>query len=49
MMTTYFGDPGRINTEIDRYRAVRADDVAAFASASMHETNRATLMYLPRE
>ena len=46
MLTTYFDDPGRINTELDRYRAVTADDVRRLAREYLGADNRAVLTYL---
>jgi zinc protease len=48
MYTTLFDDPGRINTEVDRYRAVTADDVRRAALEYLHGDNRVVLTYLPR-
>jgi predicted Zn-dependent peptidase len=48
MFATYFDDPGRINSEPDRYRAVTTADITSFARAALVETNRATLLYTPR-
>jgi zinc protease len=48
MYTTQFGDPERINTEIDRYRAVTAERVRRFALESLTADNRAVLTYVPR-
>jgi predicted Zn-dependent peptidase len=48
MMTTLFDDPARINTEIDRYRAVTTSDVREFAGAFLGADNRAVLTYLPK-
>ncbi len=45
---TYFGDPGLINAQIERYRAVTADEVTAFAKARLGADNRAVLMYIPK-
>jgi zinc protease len=42
-----FGDPGRVNTEVDRLRAVTAEQVRAFAAEHLIPQNRATLLYLP--
>jgi zinc protease len=42
-----FGDPGRVNTELERLRAVTALDVRAFAEATLGPDNRAILTYLP--
>ncbi len=49
MYTTLFDEPERINTEIERARAVTADDVRTFARDYLGEGNRATLVYLPNE
>jgi predicted Zn-dependent peptidase len=48
MYETLFGDAGRINTELERIRAVRAPDVRAMADRVFPEDNRAVLWYLPR-
>lgn len=47
MLTTYFDDPGLINTELDRYRAITADDVRRFVAEYLTEDNRVILTYLP--
>ena len=49
MFATYFGDPGLVNRQADRYRAVTAERVNAFACARLGRENRASLLYLPRE
>jgi zinc protease len=46
---TYFGDPGLINVQIDRYRAVTAAQVTAFAREWLAQDNRAALLYVPRD
>ncbi|HEX2188224.1 MAG TPA: pitrilysin family protein [Longimicrobiaceae bacterium] len=48
MYTTHFDDPGRINAELDHYRAVTADDVRRFALEFLRADNRAVLAYAPR-
>ena len=48
MYATLFDDPDRINTELDRYRAVSAQDVRAFALAYLAADAAVTLNYLPR-
>jgi predicted Zn-dependent peptidase len=48
MFETLFRDPGRINTELDRIRAVTAADVRHFAAEYLLGTNRSTLVYVPR-
>lgn len=45
---TLFGDPGRINEELERLRAVTAADVKAFASERLTASNRAVLWYMPK-
>ena len=48
MFATYLGDPSRINTHVDRFRAVTASDVARFARERLGPAHRATLVYVPR-
>jgi zinc protease len=45
---TYFGDPALVNAQTDRYRAVSAGEVNAFAKEALGEDNRASLVYVPR-
>lgn len=45
---TYFGDPALVNVQADRYRAVTAESVNAFARESLGEDNRLSLIYVPR-
>jgi len=45
---TFFGEPRLVNQQLEKYRAVRAADVDAFARARLGEDNRASLVYLPR-
>jgi zinc protease len=47
MFTCLFGDPGLINTELDRVRAVRASDVRDFAARHLDPRHAATLIYVP--
>jgi zinc protease len=47
MYATLFDDPGRINTELARVRAVTAADVRAFAQRFLQPDNRAALHYVP--
>ena len=49
MYACLFDDPGMIQTEVSRYRAVRPDEVIAAMRASVHERNRLTLTYVPAE
>ena len=44
----YFGDPALANAQVERYRAVTADDVTAFARDYLGPDNRAYLLYVPR-
>jgi zinc protease len=46
--TTLFGDPGRINRELDRLRAVTASEVRDLAANRLIESNRAVLWYVPK-
>ncbi|CAN5828885.1 pitrilysin family protein [soil metagenome] len=48
MHTTLFDDPGRVNTELARVRAVTTADVRAFAGDFLRRDNRAVLRYVPR-
>ena len=47
MFATYFGDPSLINEQVDRYRAVTAEQVTEFARDRLGEDNRASLLYVP--
>lgn len=47
MFATLFDDPGLINTELDRYRAVTPEDVREFAARFLGEDNRVVLLYRP--
>ncbi len=47
MYTTLFDDPGRINTEIARLRAVTTAEVRSLAAALLVEENRGLLWYVP--
>jgi predicted Zn-dependent peptidase len=49
MYTTLFDDPARINTEIDRLRAVSVGDVRRFAKKYLIRENRAVMHYVPKE
>ena len=46
---TYFGDPGLVNVQTERYRAVTAEQVSRFATERMGPDNRASLLYVPRQ
>lgn len=45
---TLLGDPMLVNEQLDRYRAVTADDVAAFARETLGDDNRTSLVFVPR-
>ena len=45
---TYFGDPSLLNEQVEKYRAVTAEQVNEFARERMGEENRASLLYVPR-
>ncbi len=47
MFTCLFDDPGRINTELDRIRAVTADDVRDVAARHLTGDHAANLIYVP--
>jgi zinc protease len=48
MFELYFSDPGRLNGEVDRLRAVSAADVRRFAAERLGPSNRAVVTYRPR-
>ena len=45
---TFFGEPTLVNEQLEKYRAVTAADVSAFARERLGEDNRASLVYVPR-
>ncbi|HET6764038.1 MAG TPA: pitrilysin family protein [Longimicrobiaceae bacterium] len=47
MSTMHFDDPELVNGELDRYRAVTAEDVHRFAVEALTAENRAVLTYVP--
>jgi predicted Zn-dependent peptidase len=47
MFDQIFDDPGRLNTEVERVRAVTRDQVQDFAGAYLGPDNRAFLTYVP--
>jgi len=49
LFATYFGDPNRLNEEVDRYRAVTTEQVNGFIRERLGENNRASLVYVARE
>jgi len=48
MFELYFGDPGRLNEELDRLRSVTVEQIRSFGADMMGPDNRAVLGYLPR-
>jgi zinc protease len=48
MFTTLFDDPARVNTELDRYRAIDPEEVRRFALESLRRDSAVVLTYLPR-
>ena len=48
MFESLFGDPGLINSELDRYRAVTAESVRAFARRALVSGNSGTIVYVPK-
>ena len=48
MYETLFGDPDRINTELQRVRGVTAADVRRFAGEYLGSDNRVVLVYVPK-
>ncbi|HEY9515672.1 MAG TPA: pitrilysin family protein [Gemmatimonadaceae bacterium] len=49
MFATFFGDPSLVNEQTERYGAVTADRVNAFARERLGPDNRVSLLYVPRE
>ncbi len=47
--TTFFDDPGRVETEPERYRAVAADDLRRFAASYCRPEQRAVVSVVPRQ
>jgi zinc protease len=47
MLALLFDDPGLINTELDRYRAVTPDDVRRMVGEYLRPDRRAALVYRP--
>jgi len=47
MFELYFDDPGRVNTMLDRLRAVTVDQIRSFAAEHFGPDNRAVLTYEP--
>jgi predicted Zn-dependent peptidase len=49
LFATYFGDPGRVNQQAERYRSVTQHQVEQFAGRYLGEDNRASLIFVPRD
>jgi zinc protease len=47
MFTMLFDEPGRINAELDRIRAVNLDDIRAFVDRHLVDDAAARLLYVP--
>ena len=47
MFTTWFDDPERLNSEMERVRAVTPGEVRGFAAARLGPDNRAVVTYVP--
>jgi zinc protease len=45
---TYFDNPELVNEQVQRHRAVTADEVSEFARGRLGEDNRLSLVYVPR-
>lgn len=43
----HFNDPGRINTDIDKYRKLKSGQIIEFAREYVRPENRVVLHYLP--
>ncbi len=48
MFDLYFDDPGRLNQELDRLRAVTVDQIREFAREYLGADNRAVITYAPK-
>lgn len=49
MLETHFGDPARVNREVDRLRQVTPEQVRAFAAERLGDDNRAVVTYVPED
>jgi predicted Zn-dependent peptidase len=49
LFATYFDDPSLVNVQAERYRQVTVEQVNAFARERLVPSNRASLLYVPRE
>jgi zinc protease len=48
MFATYFGDPALVNEQTERYQAVTAERVNAFAKKFLRPAKRFRMLYVPR-
>jgi predicted Zn-dependent peptidase len=48
-VATYFGDPRMLNAQLPAYRALTDGDLAAMAASRFVPTNRASLVYVPKQ
>ena len=48
MFATYFKDPELVNSQVQQYEAVTADVVNAFVRERLGESNRASLLFVPK-
>ncbi|MEM8583438.1 MAG: pitrilysin family protein [Bacteroidota bacterium] len=46
---TFYGDPSRINSELDRYQAVSREDIRRVAQTYFNKDNRVVLYWLPEQ
>jgi predicted Zn-dependent peptidase len=46
---TLFDDPGRVNTNLERYLSIGGDEIAAVAADVLREDNRVVLTFVPAE
>ena len=49
LFATYFGDPGLVNEQVEKYRRVTVDEVNSFARSRLVAENRVSLIYMSRE
>ena len=49
MFATYFGDPGLVNEQVERYRVVTAEQVSQYARERLGADNRVELVYVPAD
>jgi len=49
MFATFFGEPGKLNEQSEKYHAVTAHSVNDFVTSSLGPDNRATLLFVPAD